>query len=177
MTNEALEKLKYPIGKFEAPDIIDSQILKSWISDIEAFPQHLETLIIPLITANLNLSYRPNGWTVKQVVHHCADSHMNALIRFKLALTEDAPIIKPYHEDKWANLVDGLTDSTVDSLYILKGLHSKFGLLLKNLSEEDLGRVYIHPAHGKRFRLDEAVGMYAWHGNHHLAHIRQALMS
>ncbi len=175
MTTEALEKLKYPIGKFEAPDVIDVQILKSWISDIEAFPKRLETLVIPLSTAQLNLSYRPNGWTVKQVVHHCADSHMNALIRFKLALTENSPVIKPYYEDKWANLVDGITDSTEDSLYILKGLHSKFGLLLKHLSEEDLGRVYIHPAHGERFRLDEALGMYAWHGNHHLAHVRQAL--
>ena len=172
---ENIENLKYPIGRFEIPKSIDPTSLKLWMEAITEFPKHLESLVLALNLEQLNLQYRPYGWTIKQVVHHCADSHMNAFIRFKLALTEDAPTIKPYHEDQWANLVDGTTDSIEDSLFILKGLHSKWSVLLKNCSAQDLVKEYIHPEHGQRFKLTEAIGMYAWHGNHHLAHIKQAL--
>ncbi|MGJ8594019.1 MAG: YfiT family bacillithiol transferase [Aquaticitalea sp.] len=175
MTESALESLKYPIGQFVKPNCIDASLIEQWISDIEDLPSSIMTLVNGLTVEERHFSYRPDGWTIKQVVHHCADSHMNAFIRFKLALTEESPTIRPYYEDRWANLIDGNDDDLIDTLFVLKGLHSKFGKLLRNISQEDLSRDYIHPEHGQRFRLDHAIGMYAWHGNHHLAHILQAL--
>ncbi len=175
MTEQALEKLKYPNGQFIRPEAIKDSTINSWISDIESLPASVESLVKNLSTAELNLPYRPNGWNIKQVVHHLSDSHMNAFIRFKLALTEDSPIIKPYMEDRWANLEDGTKDDISDSLNLLKSLHSKWFKLLKTLTKEDLKVAYIHPEHGRRFQLDEVIGLYAWHSNHHLAHINQAL--
>jgi hypothetical protein len=175
MTAPQLERLKYPIGKFIKPDTIDSKLIDRWISDIEDLPHSIEKLVNGLSTEKLNYPYRPDGWNIKQVVHHYADSHMNAFIRFKLALTEDSPTIRPYYEDRWARLIDGNDDNLTDSLSLLNGLHAKLGRLLRNISKEELAREFVHPEHGKRFRLDEAIGMYAWHSNHHLAHIRQAL--
>ncbi|MEZ4802200.1 MAG: putative metal-dependent hydrolase [Gelidibacter sp.] len=170
-----LEHLKYPIGKFHFPDKIDESKIRDWISDIENLPKLVQDIVKDLSIKELNLPYRPEGWCIKQVVHHLGDSHMNAFIRFKLALTEDAPIIKPYREDLWVNLEDGTDDNISDSLTLLKSLHSKWSKLLRTLSKDDLKRVYIHPEHGKRFQLDEAIGMYAWHSKHHLAHIKQAI--
>ncbi len=170
-----IEVLKYPIGKFIFPKIIDQKLLATWIVDIERFPELLENLVMNLTVGELNLQYRPNGWTLKQVVHHCADSHMNAFIRFKLALTEDAPIIKPYQEDRWAILDDAMDDQIEVSVSLLKALHYKWATLLQNLSSEDLKRVYIHPNHNKPFTLEVAIGLYAWHCNHHLNHIQQGL--
>ncbi len=168
-----LEKLKYPIGilKYEKPTI---DLLKQGIQDIEIFPKKIKTIINGLSTEQLNWHYRPDGWTIKQVVHHCADSHMNAIIRFKLALTEDKPTIKPYIEALWANLPD-MTNDLSDSLLILEGLHNRWTTLLKSLGEQDLDRTYIHPEYNKTFDLATTVGMYAWHCNHHYAHIKQAL--
>ena len=128
-----------------------------------------------LSTEALQWTYRPKGWTIKQVVHHCSDSHMNSIIRFKLALTEDSPTIRPYYEDRWANLIDGNDDNLEDTLVLLKGLHAKLGKLLRHISDVDMSREFIHPEHGKRFRLDETIGIYAWHCMHHLAHIKQAI--
>lgn len=170
-----LEKLKYPIGKFTLPETVNHSTIRSWISEIENLPDSTEALVKNLNIEALNLPYRPHGWNIKQVVHHLADSHMNAFIRFKLALTEEAPIIKPYEEDRWAQLEDGNYNDISDSVNLLKHLHSKWCKLLRTLTSEELLRVYIHPEHGKRFQLDEAIGMYAWHSNHHLAHIKQAL--
>lgn len=175
MTELTLDKLKYPIGKFSMTETVDETFIQSWISEIESLPDSIEALVKNLNIVELNLPYRPQGWNVKQVVHHLADSHMNAFIRFKLALTEESPIIKPYEEDRWAQLEDGTNNDINDSLNLLKHLHAKWGKLLRTLTSEDLLRVYIHPEHGKRFGLDEAIGMYAWHSNHHLAHIKQAL--
>jgi hypothetical protein len=175
MTAPQLERLKYPIGKFIKPDTIDSKLIDRWISDIEGLPRSIEKLVNGLSAEELNYPYRPDGWNIKQVVHHYADSHMNAFIRFKLALTEDSPTIRPYYEDRWARLIDGNDDDLTDSLILTKSLHSKWIKLLRNLLEEDLKRVYIHPEHGQEFYLDEAIGMYAWHSNHHLEHIRQAV--
>lgn len=175
MTHESLENLKYPIGRFHKPENTSTDMISSWISDVESLPESIEKLIRNLTIEELNLTYRPEGWKIKQVIHHCADSHMNAFIRFKLALTEDLPIIKPYHEDRWAELEDGKDDTITDSLNILKSLHTKWVKLLRTLTNEDLKRVYIHPEHGKRFELIEALGMYAWHCNHHLGHIKKAL--
>lgn len=170
-----MKDLKYPIGKFIKPETINDTTIRQWISDIQQFPSSLEALVTPLSIEQVNWRYRPGGWMIKQVVHHCADSHINSLIRFKLALTEDAPTIRPYFEDRWAELIDSLDDNLNDSLMLIKGLHSKWVTLLNSLSEQDLDKTFIHPEHGKSFTLRENIGIYAWHCNHHLAHIRQAL--
>lgn len=170
------EKLKYPIGKFHFQEAFDESKSSEWISDIEYLPKRIENLVNNLSTEELNFAYRPKGWKIKQVIHHLADSHMNAFIRFKLTLTEDSPIIKPYDEAKWAELEDGTSDDINDSLQLLKALHSKWAKLLKTLNkDDDFQRVYVHPEHNKSFELIEALAMYAWHSNHHLAHVKQAL--
>lgn len=175
MTEEALHKLKYPVGIFLKPEIISEEQKNIWIDDIEQFPFLVESITKNLSLTQLNWSYRPNGWNIKQVVHHCADSHMNSIIRFKLALTEDIPTIRPYFEDRWANLIDGNDDDLSNTLLLLKGLHAKLGQLLKNISDEDLKRTFVHPEHGKHFTLEETIGTYSWHCKHHLAHIQQAI--
>jgi hypothetical protein len=175
MTESELDKLKYPIGNFIKPDTIDSELIDKWILDIEKFPKSVTALVENLSKEELHFQYRPDGWNIKQVVHHCADSHMNSIIRFKLALTEDSPTIRPYFEDRWATLIDGNDDDLSATLYLLKGLHAKLGKLLRNIAKVELSREFVHPDHGRGIRLDEAIGMYSWHSNHHLAHIRQAL--
>lgn len=170
-----LDKLKYPIGKFHFQEATDESKIREWISDIEQLPKTIEDLVRNLSIEELNFPYRPDGWKIKQVVHHLADSHMNAFIRFKLTLTEDSPIIKPYEEAKWAELEDGTSDEIGDSLQLLKALHSKWVKLLKTFKDDDFQRVYVHPEHNKSFELIEALAMYAWHSNHHLAHVKQAL--
>jgi DinB superfamily len=170
-----LEKLKYPIGDFVTPERISSTELEKYINQIEEFPSRILAITSGLSVAELNYIYRPEGWTIKQVVHHCADSHINAFVRTKLALTEILPVIKPYNEAMWANLVDGTTDSISDSLLIIKGVHAKWSLLLKNLSTADLEREYYHPDNNKNYNLKNVIAIYSWHCNHHLAHIEQAL--
>lgn len=127
-----------------------------------------------LSETTLELTYRPSGWTIRQVVHHCADSHMNAFIRFKLALTEDSPTVKPYREEFWAELPDILNLPIEPSLQILEGLHQRWATLLRSFGSREWMAGYIHPEHGKHVGLDEATGEYAWHCRHHLAHIRVA---
>lgn len=156
---------------------LNDEALNNCIEEISLFPKRLEALISNITKEQLHWCYRPDGWTIKQVVHHCADSHMNSLIRFKLALTENNPIIKPYNEAKWANLTDGLDNDISDSVLILKGLHSKWVLLLKSLNKEQLKRRFVHPEHGEEFSVSDTIGNYAWHCNHHLAHIKNALDS
>ena len=175
MAEKEIEKLKFPIGKFNAPKHISSETIEGWIADIERFPKSIEDITKNLNKDQLSWPYRPGGWNIKQVVHHCADSHMNSIIRFKLALTEESPTIRPYFEDRWANLIDGNEDNLEDTISLLKGLHAKLGRLLRNISEEELSRTFVHPEHGQQFRLDETIGTYAWHSNHHLAHIKQAI--
>jgi len=169
-----LEQLKFPIGRFKKPNIITKEILQDWIADIEVFPKRLSEEVANLSDLQLDTPYRPEGWTIRQVVHHCADSHMNSFIRLKLALTEESPIIKPYYEDRWAELDDSKNMYIIPSLKMLEGIHERWTKLLMNLSDEQLSRVFIHPEHGKSFRVDENIGIYAWHCNHHLAHIIQA---
>jgi hypothetical protein len=173
--NLNLEKLKYPVGTFHKPENIGSEDIDIWIFTIEDFPTKIKNLTNKLSTEALNYKYRPNGWSIKQVVHHCADSHMNCLIRFKLALTESIPTIKPYEEDQWALIADGLDNNLTPSIQILEGVHARWTLLLKSFSSADFAKQFLHPASGKVIALDEALGMYAWHCNHHLAHIEQAL--
>lgn len=174
MTNEALYKLKYPIGEFKKPEVITATHITQWIAAIEALPKAIEKSTKNLNDTELNYQYRPKSWTIRQVVHHCADSHINSILRFKLALTEDTPTIKPYLESEFAKLID-YAQPIDASTAILKGVHHKLGILLKHLSTEDLQKAFVHPEHGKRFSLAENIGIYAWHSNHHLAHIKQAL--
>lgn len=169
------ENLKYPIGKFMISEHQSDVQIHEWIATIEAFPQTVIELTKDLTVLQLSWHYRPGGWTIKQVVHHCADSHMNSIMRFKLALTEDTPIIKPYYEDRWATLADGNDTNINHTIILLKGLHAKWGILLRSLSPSDLKREFIHPEHGRCFSLDETIGLYAWHCKHHLAHMKQAL--
>ncbi len=170
-----LDQLKFPIGLFDVPDYISDTHLENWIKDFQEFPHRLEALVSELTFDELNWKYRPDGWTIKQVVHHCADSHMNSLIRFKLALTEDNPVIRPYYEDKWATLLDSNTEDILSSLYILKGVHHKLSTLFKAFTENELNRTFVHPEHNETFSIAFNIGNYAWHSNHHLAHVKQAI--
>ncbi|WP_299125396.1 YfiT family bacillithiol transferase [uncultured Winogradskyella sp.] len=174
MTEQDLYKLRFPIGEFKKPDVITQQYITDWITSIEALPKSIIAFTKGLSEEELNYKYRPDGWTIKQVVHHCADSHINSILRFKLALTEDTPTIRPYFEDRFAKLAD--YDTSIDtSISILTGVHQKLAILLKKLNKEELKREFVHPEHGKHFSLEETIGTYAWHSNHHLAHINQAL--
>jgi hypothetical protein len=168
-----IEQLKYPIGRFEKPATITKDIFKKWIADISTFPKRLTEEVAHLTDEQLDTPYRPEGWTIRQVIHHCADSHMNSLMRLKLALTEEEPTIKPYHEAGWAELADSKNMSITSSLKMIEGIHERWVILLNNLTEEELGKIFIHPAQGRKFRLDENTGLYAWHCNHHLAHITE----
>jgi len=171
-----LEALKFPIGKFVMPDKYDSSDIEEWSGIISSFPQKLKSVLAGLSQPDLDLRYRPGGWMVKQVVHHFADSHMNAFIRFKLALTENEPHVKPYDEAKMAELSDSLNSPPEASLKILEGIHQRWTELINSLHLEDFQKTYYHPEYKKTFKLSFVLAMYAWHCNHHLAHIRQALM-
>lgn len=166
-----LEKLKYPIGKFNVPETITPELLNECIGVIETFPVKLKQEVEKLTDEQLDTPYRPDGWTIRQVVNHCSDSHMNSLMRFKLALTEDRPTIRPYFEDRWAELADSRTMPINAALKILDGIHERWIILLKSLSAKQLNRSFVHPEHGKESTLEETICMYAWHCQHHLAHI------
>lgn len=171
MEEKTLEELKYPIGHFIFTKKVSDVILSDWISELEALPTRLEDLVVNLNEEQLDTPYRPNGWTVRQVVHHIADSHHHSYTRFKWALTEDRPLIKAYNEKEWSNLFDAHKAPIALSLDYIKVLHAKLVYLLKGLSMADLERVYIHPDGDVEISIIENIGKYAWHGNHHLAHI------
>ncbi len=173
MTEAELEQLKYPIGRFTAPENITAAILRQCLADIDAFPKQLFSETNHLTDGQLDTPYRPGGWTIRQVVHHCADSHMNCLIRTKWALTEENPTIKFYHEDRWGEGRDNRFMPIAPTLQLLEGLHYRLHYLLSGLSENELEKTFVHPEHGKKFRIREIICLYAWHGNHHLAHITQ----
>ncbi len=161
--------LKYPIGKFEFKGEITNSVTNVWIDEIEDLPRLLQNAVKDLDNEQLDTPYRSGGWTVRQVIHHLADSHMNAYIRFKLALTEEKPIIKPYDEKKWAKLSD--CKLPIDtSLSLLESLHKRWTNLLRSLSRADIEKTFIHPESGE-VSVGENIGIYAWHGRHHLAHI------
>jgi hypothetical protein len=171
MEKDNLEQLRYPIGKFEVPEIITNAQLKEWISVLEELPKRLELMVAPLTATQLETPYRPGGWTVRQLVHHISDSHHNSYIRFKWALTEDNPVIKPYDEKAWADLFDTRTAPIQLSLDHLKAVHAKLVYLLRGLSSEQLKRTFVHPDGNALSTLEENIGRYAWHSNHHFAHI------
>lgn len=175
MTTEEMDRLRFPIGPFTAPNPISQEQVDAWTGQIEAFPSELIALVEPLGSEELNWRYRPGGWNIREVVHHCADSHLNSVARFKLALTEDKPVIRPYFEDRWVKLADAATEDLEATFLLLRGVHAKLGVLIRSMNPADLDREFVHPEHGRSFSLRENVGVYAWHGQHHLAHIRQAL--
>jgi hypothetical protein len=166
--------LRYPIGKFEKPEASSPLLIQEWVEVIEQFPKLVSNEIADITPEEQESRYRPEGWTIRQVVHHCADSHMNSFIRFKLALTEDAPIIKPYYEERWAEMPDVYAAPLAASMQILEGLHARWAILLRNMSESDINLTYTHPDLGRKVPLWEAMALYAWHCRHHLAHIKQA---
>ena len=173
MENLELEKLQYPIGKFVAPNLYSSEYLLEKIDEIASFPERLKKEVSQLTKEQLETPYRPGGWTIRQVIHHCADSHMNCFIRIKWALTEETPTIKFYHEDLWGELHDNVTMPIEPTLSFLEGFHFRLAYLMKSLSDKDLQKSFIHPANNNTYKSEEIIGTYAWHGNHHLAHITE----
>ena len=164
------QDLRYPIGKY-APQPFSDKQLQEWLTDIKNLPQHLENAVLNLDAAQLDTPYREGGWMVKQVVHHVADSHMNAYTRFKLGLTEDNPSIKPYDEVAWAEMKDSLELPINISLTLLHALHSRWHYALKDITETELQKTVFHPEHKKEMTLWYLLGTYAWHSRHHVAHI------
>jgi hypothetical protein len=163
--------LRYPIGHYEHEGPISGEQRLHWISAIAHLPTVLAAALDGLSQEQLDTPYRPEGWTVRQVTHHIADSHLNSFMRFKLALTEEQPTIKPYYEDKWALLADTVQAPVEQSLTLIAALHERWVYLLHSLSDDDFARTYFHPGSLQVFRLDSVLGTYSWHGRHHVAHI------
>jgi hypothetical protein len=164
------EKLRYPIGKFEAKESYSTEELKACINRIETLPSRVEALVQRLSSKQLDTTYRDGGWTARQVIHHISDSHSNAYIRFKWTLTEETPLIKAYNEKAWAETPETKSDPGI-SINLLKALHAKWIILLKQIPPQDLQKQFIHPETNKHVRLERLIALYAWHGDHHLGHL------
>jgi hypothetical protein len=164
------EHLRYPIGRDRAPAALSDAERTAFIHDIAGAPAALREAVAGLDEAQLDTPYRPGGWTVRQVVHHVPDSHMNAYIRLKLALTEDRPTVKPYDEARWAELADVRRARLETSLTLLETVHERWVLVWKSLGPDDWNRTLLHPARGTT-TIDELLASYAWHGRHHVAHV------
>ena len=162
--------LSYPIGKYKQTGLISAGQRVEWIAEIAAFPNELSGVVGSLSDEQLDTPYRPGGWTVRQVVHHLPDSHLHSYQRFRLALTEDSPTIKPYTESRWAELPDARTAPIEVSLSLLDALHRRWVMLLRSLDDAAFARTFHHPESGEK-RLDWVLGSYAWHGRHHLSQI------
>ncbi|HOS47227.1 MAG TPA: putative metal-dependent hydrolase [Bacteroidia bacterium] len=167
----ATDLLKYPIGPFKRPVEISDADLNMWMETIEQLPLKMREAINGLNADQLDTPYREEGWTLRQVVHHVADSHMNAYVRFKLALTEENPTIRPYFEERWAELPEAKYGNIEVSLRLLEALHNRWSIMLRNMRSFDWSRTFYHPEKHLTFRLDECLALYAWHSNHHVAHI------
>ncbi|HJT17542.1 MAG TPA: putative metal-dependent hydrolase [Thermoanaerobaculia bacterium] len=161
---------RYPIGKFERRDELTPAERRQMIDDIAEVPARMRDAVSGLTPAQLHTPYREGGWTLRQVAHHVPDSHLNAYVRFKLALTEDTPTIKPYDEARWAELPDTRDTPLRTSLTMLEALHERWVCLLRHMKPDDFRRKLTHPENGE-MTLDAVLGMYAWHGKHHVAHI------
>jgi hypothetical protein len=171
MESAAAMDLRYPIGPFRYGGSPDQKQRDQWIAEIAAAPGHLRKAVDGLSANQLDTPYRDQGWTVRQVVHHVPDSHMNAYMRMKLALTEEGPVIKPYEEARWAELPDGRSGPIEMSLNLLENLHHRWVFLLGRLAPSDFYRYFLHPEYSRKFAIEEALALYAWHGRHHVAHI------
>jgi hypothetical protein len=169
MNNDDL--LRYPIGKFTARDSYSTEELQHCIERIENLPREIEKIINSMTIKQLDTPYREGGWTARQVVHHMADSHMNAYIRLKWSLTESTPTIKAYDEKAWAQTPETRLDPVI-SIELLKALHTKWSALLRRLTPADFQKEFLHPDTKKNMRLDRITAMYAWHGEHHFGHLK-----
>lgn len=170
-----IEKLRFPIGKYIPPSQISEIQLKEWIKEISILPSELRNATLMLNEDQLNTPYRPGGWTLKQVIHHLADSHMNSYIRFKLAVTEENPTIRPYYEERWAECEEAKNADIEISLNLLEALHKRWVLFLESMDAESWNKTFYHPENKRAIGLKEVAGLYAWHGKHHLNHILMML--
>ncbi len=173
-TSSDINPLQYPIGKFTPPDTYTDEAMRGWINDIRELPGKVRAAVTGLTDHQLDAPYRPGGWTIRQVVHHLADSHMNSIIRFKWALTEDSPTIKAYHEDRWATLPDYKLP-VEPSLKMLEGIHIRLVTLFESFTDEQWNRHFVHPETGKDVPLKRNLALYAWHSKHHLGHITNTI--
>jgi len=165
------EQLRYPIGRLSSKESYTVEEVKANISRIEAVPEKIQALASSLTAKQLDTPYREGGWTARQVLHHIADSHMNAYIRMKWTLTEETPTIKAYDEKLWATTNETTADPAL-SIALLQSLHKKWAVLMKGLSQEDYNKKFFHPDSKKHVRLDQVIATYAWHGEHHLGHLK-----
>lgn len=166
-----MEELQYPIGKYEKPKEMTDVLRKEWLGVLSALPAWIDASVENLDAEQMNVPYREGGWTIVQVIHHLADSHMNAYIRLKLALTEENPTVKPYNEKAWAELPDNNVVPVNISITLLHALHRRLVATLEHLNESDWLKTYYHPDHKRDFPVWEVVALYAWHSRHHTAHI------
>ena len=166
---------RYPIGKFRAPDSVTAKERMRFIETVVLAPARLRDAVSGLSNEQLDTKYRDGGWTIRQVIHHVPDSHMNAYIRFKLALTENDPVIKPYDEAAFSRLSDVADTPLEVSLSLLEFLHRRWVILMRGLSEAEWQRCFVHPEYGKPQSLEQTLALYAWHSEHHIAHVRSAL--
>ena len=169
-TTAPVQDLSYPLGKFAYTSSMTKQQRSAAIDTIEQVPARMREALRGLSPQQLDTPYRPGGWTVREVAHHVPDSHLNAYIRTKLALTEDEPTIKPYDEKRWAELADTRVTPIETSLVLLEAVHERWNYLLRALSDADFARTFRHPEHGVR-TIDWMIALYAWHGPHHVAHV------
>jgi uncharacterized damage-inducible protein DinB len=161
---------RYPIGEFSFDGTLTEAQKAKHLDDIEQTPARLRAAVLGLSDQQVDTPYRERGWTVRQVVHHVPESHMNSYIRFKLALTEEAPTIRPYMEDRWAKLPDATTAPVELSLVLLESLHKRWMLVLRAMKPEEWKRTFRHPEIGL-MTLEKALALYSWHGRHHVAHV------
>ncbi len=167
-----MSDLRYPVGPLTYDPAPTPEKRRDWIRQIDETPARLRAALAGLSDAQLDTRYRPDGWTVRQVAHHVPDSHVNAYVRFKLALTEDNPTIRPYDEGAWANLADTARTPIDVSLALLDAVHQRWGVLLASLAERDFARPLVHPQNGPT-TVERLLQMYAWHGRHHVAHVTE----
>jgi DinB superfamily len=165
-----MDDLRFPVGKFHYEGPLTPEQQQGFLHEVAQTPAKLRAAVAGLSETQLDTPYRPGGWTVRQVVHHLPDSHMNSYVRFKLALTENEPTIKPYAEDLWAELADSRSTPVEVSLVLLDSLHDRWMRLLRSLTADDWKKSYRHPALGE-MTLEKTLALYAWHGRHHVAHI------
>ncbi|HEX7057847.1 MAG TPA: putative metal-dependent hydrolase [Bacilli bacterium] len=165
-----MDAIRYPIGEFQPITTGTPEQIKEWIQEIEATPEHVRAALAGLTEAQLDTPYRPEGWTIRQVVHHIADANLHSFTRFKLALTEHEPTIKPYYEDRWGELADSKHAPIAPSLSLLEAVIARWSLIFAAMAPQDFAKTFIHPVGGVT-RLDQALAMSAWHNRHHTAHI------